>query len=187
MCAAEYLRAAGLPSRNSPTSRETHVLLVPGDGRGRRATRRSVPGVGRQDGAKRFGRSVHEVGPVAAVDVQIDEAGEQIAALQIDDGQAGGRAFGGADVLNAVVEREQLAIGEQAIGRTMVPLMNRNMTKHLRRRGGAGTPIRADRFTRTFSKVYRNAWNAATGVVGSERIFGKTHSGGTPGTGGNSR
>ena len=60
------------------------MLLVAGDGRGRQKTRRAVAGVGPADGAEGVVGAVHEVVAVAAVDVEIDEAGRQIAAGEVD-------------------------------------------------------------------------------------------------------
>ena len=61
---------------------EAQVLIHPGDGGGRQQARGAVAGVAAADGAERLGGAVHEVGPVAAVDVQVDEPGREVHAAR---------------------------------------------------------------------------------------------------------
>ena len=65
---------------------EGEVLLVAGDGCGRQEAGGAVAGVGATGGAERLLGAVHEVGAVAAVDVQVDEPGREVAAPQVDAG-----------------------------------------------------------------------------------------------------
>ena len=57
---------------------EPQVLIHPRDGAGRRQARRAVASVAAADGAERLGGAVHEVRPVAAVDVQVDEPRREV-------------------------------------------------------------------------------------------------------------
>jgi hypothetical protein len=65
---------------------ESQVLLVAGHGRGRQEARGAVPGVGATGGSEHLLGPVHEVGPVAPVDLEVDEPGRQEAAPQVDAG-----------------------------------------------------------------------------------------------------
>src|SRR5262245_25047866 len=76
-----------------------------------------MPGVRGQDSSKGVLGPVHEVGAGAAVNVQVHEAGEQVAAVEVDAGESGRPApSGAADVADAVVEGEDLAVGEDGVG-----------------------------------------------------------------------
>ena len=85
---APRMRAPPVASSFSRRHRleEGQVLLVAGHGRGRQQARGAVAGVGPADGAERLLGPVHEIGAVAAVDVEVDEPGCEIATLQVDVG-----------------------------------------------------------------------------------------------------
>ena len=84
---AQNARAVRCVRLQPPTQlEESEVLLVAGHGRGRQEARRAVAGVCPARGAKRLLGAVHEVGAGAPVDVKVDEARCQIAALQVDAG-----------------------------------------------------------------------------------------------------
>src|SRR5207253_5147579 len=63
-----------------------------GDGAGRAEARRAVAEVAAADGGERLAGAVHEVGPGAAVDVQIDEPRGEVQAAEINGLFAGMRA-----------------------------------------------------------------------------------------------
>lgn len=60
------------------------MLIVPGHRRGRRETRRPVASVGKTDGLPGVFVAIHEVGAGTTVHVKVDEAGNEVAAAQID-------------------------------------------------------------------------------------------------------
>jgi hypothetical protein len=85
------LTVAALGFHTAAEVEERQMLIVTGHGgRGQQAGR-AVAGVGAADGAEGVFRTVHEVGAGPAVDVQVHEAGEEIAALEIDRFGAAGR------------------------------------------------------------------------------------------------
>ena len=72
---SQHLRPArGLAAEIADQFEKAQMLIVPSDRSRRRATRRPVPGMCRQHFAKRFRRPIHEVGPVAAMNVQIHKS-----------------------------------------------------------------------------------------------------------------
>ena len=120
---AEDACAAGAFALQPPAHvEERQVLLVAGDGGGGQQAGGAVAGVGAADGAEGVVGAVHEVGAGAAVDVQIDEAGDEIAASQVDDLGAGGGAGRIADGLDAPGGNVHLAAVEARSSRMTVPL-----------------------------------------------------------------
>ena len=63
---------------------ETQVLIHSRDGAGRSQARRAVTRVATADCAERLGSAVHEVGAVAAVNVQVHEPRCEIRPIKID-------------------------------------------------------------------------------------------------------
>ena len=74
----------GKLSKISAGIQECQVLLMPRNRRRGQQARRAMPRMGKTDGAKRFLRPIHEIRARAAVDVQIDIARREVAALQVD-------------------------------------------------------------------------------------------------------
>ncbi len=82
---AEYSGALrAFPLKPAAEIKKSQVLLVTRDGSGRQKTGGAVTGMGPANRLKGGLRAVHEVGPGAAVDVQVDVAGDKIAACQIN-------------------------------------------------------------------------------------------------------
>ena len=88
---------------------------MPGDGGGRQDTGGAVPQVSAADGAEGVFGAIHEVGAGTAVYMQIDVAGHEIAAVEID-GAALDLAARGADGVNALALDFDLAVVEEAVG-----------------------------------------------------------------------
>jgi hypothetical protein len=68
---------------------ESEMLIVARDGGGRQKAGGSMACMGTANGPKGFRVAVHEVRAVAAVDVQVNEAGDEVAALKVDAIAAG--------------------------------------------------------------------------------------------------
>ena len=88
---------------------------MPGDGGGGQDAGGAVPQVGAADGAEGVLGAIHEIGPGAAVNVQINVARHEIAAGQVD-GAALQLAARGADGVNALPLDFHLAVFEEAVG-----------------------------------------------------------------------
>src|SRR5207248_10409031 len=114
---AEDAGAAGaFPHQPATDAQKRQVLVVPGDGRSRQQAGRAVAGVGAADRAERLGGAVHEVGPRAAVDVEIDVTRDEVAAFEVDNAGTvqGGQC--GADRADAPAGDVDVAVFEDAIG-----------------------------------------------------------------------
>ena len=121
---AVEVRAQHAARRRSGSSREARRTARRnrrsgrgGDGAGRRQRRRAVAGVGAADGAERLGGAVHEVGPVAAVDVQVDESRREVRPRRRRDvGALRVRlALAGGDIDNAIVVDHNDRVIKQSI------------------------------------------------------------------------
>src|SRR5262245_2909396 len=100
-----------------------------------------MPRVGPTDGAKGFGRAVHEVRAVAAMDVQFDEAGNEVAAGEVDGFSAmaaGGAHRGDPLTLNANGGALQDAIGQDNAAALKNDVAHRRAPSSARKLLGAG-------------------------------------------------
>src|SRR5436190_6163895 len=92
------------------------MLLVPGDGGRGQEARRAVASVGTANRNKRLFGPIHEVVPVAAVDVDVDEPRHQKGAAEVDRLAAGNRLIWAAHADDAVTVDDDCGSKRQAIG-----------------------------------------------------------------------
>src|SRR5207253_3105215 len=105
---ADDARAAGHIAVQLAAEREERVVLrAGGDGTCGREARCPVPGVAPAYRAEGFRRAVHEVGPVATVDVQIDESRREVHPAEVD------RAGRPLDILLLTGVRDAAVFGHQ--------------------------------------------------------------------------